>query len=199
MSNRIQFRRDTKSRWAEINPILMEGEVGLEVDTQNIKMGDGVTAWNNLDYGVGYSNVTSEPGDNENLVISQKGVTELVKGIKEGMSAREYPSVKITDFANGVTTTGTDRVTEVLKNMNTWLNGVTFTTDTKFIGHCRVSADGRNGDVHNYIFSYENKFGVQVLSGGFGIKADGTIEYYNGYKSLRRICYGGIWGEWSEG
>lgn len=80
MSNRIQFRRDTKARWAEINPVLMEGEIGLEIDTQHIKMGDGEHAWNDLEYGVGYSNLTNEPGNNENLAASQKLVTvELEK------------------------------------------------------------------------------------------------------------------------
>ena len=39
MSDRVQFRRDTKARWAEVNPVLMEGEIGLEIDTNNIKMG----------------------------------------------------------------------------------------------------------------------------------------------------------------
>lgn len=198
MSHRIQFRRDTKSRWAEINPVLMEGEVGLEVDTQNIKMGDGSTAWNDLEYGVGYSNVTNDPGDNENLVISQKGVTELVKGTKDGMTASEYPTIKITDFSDGVTTTGTERSTEIMSNMNTWLNGVTFSTDSKLIGHCKICCDGRNGDVYNYVFSYSNKVGVQVLMGGFGIKSDGTIEYYNGYKTLFRTCSDGTWGEWRD-
>ena len=53
MSDRVQFRRDTKARWAEVNPILMEGEIGLETDTNNIKMGDGVHTWNELEYGVG--------------------------------------------------------------------------------------------------------------------------------------------------
>ena len=198
MSHRIQFRRDTKSRWAEINPVLMEGEVGLEVDTQNIKMGDGSTAWNDLEYGVGYSNVTNDPGNNENLVISQKGVTELVKGVKEGMSAYEYPTIKITDFSDGVTTTGTERNTEIINNMNTWLNGVTFGRDSKLIGHCKIYCDGRNGDVYNYVFSYSNNAGVQVLIGGFYVKSDGTIEYCNGYKTLCRTCSGGTWGEWSD-
>lgn len=72
MSNRVQFRRDTKARWAEVNPILMEGEIGLETDTNNIKMGDGVHTWNELEYGVGIENITSELGDSENLAASQK-------------------------------------------------------------------------------------------------------------------------------
>ena len=75
MSDRVQFRRDTKARWSEVNPILMEGEMGLEIDTNNIKMGDGVHAWNELEYGVGIENITSEVGDSENLAASQKLVT----------------------------------------------------------------------------------------------------------------------------
>lgn len=72
MSDRVQFRRDTKARWSEVNPILMEGEIGLEIDNNNIKMGDGVHAWNELEYGVGIENITSEVGDSENLAASQK-------------------------------------------------------------------------------------------------------------------------------
>ena len=53
----------------------MEGEVGLEVNTQNIKMGDGEHAWNDLEYGVGYSNVTNVLGHSENLAVSQNLVT----------------------------------------------------------------------------------------------------------------------------
>ena len=80
MSDRVQFRRDTKARWKEVNPILMEGEIGLEIDTNNIKMGDGVHAWNELEYGVGIENITSELGDSENIAASQKLVTvELEK------------------------------------------------------------------------------------------------------------------------
>ena len=198
MSHRIQFRRDTKSRWAEINPVLMEGELGLEVDTQNIKMGDGTNAWNDLEYGVGYSNVTNDPGDNENLVISQKGVTELIKGIKAGITAREYPVIRVSDFNTGVTESGDERKAKVLSNMNSWLNAVVFSTDNAYIGHCLLSADGRNCDVYNYVFNYSAQKGVQVLSGGFGIETDGTIAYYDGYKTLYRVCNGGTWGKWND-
>lgn len=40
--DRFQFRRDTSARWTEINPILLEGEIGVETDTKLRKMGDGV-------------------------------------------------------------------------------------------------------------------------------------------------------------
>lgn len=46
----ILFKRATAAKWKELNPILMNGEPGLETDTNKIKIGDGNTAWNNLIY-----------------------------------------------------------------------------------------------------------------------------------------------------
>jgi hypothetical protein len=50
MANKIQLRRDTASNWSRINPILADGEPGLDITNNKIKMGDGTTAWNSLTY-----------------------------------------------------------------------------------------------------------------------------------------------------
>ena len=50
MANRLQLRRDGAQQWANINPILAQGELGIEIDTSRIKIGDGVTPWNSLKY-----------------------------------------------------------------------------------------------------------------------------------------------------
>lgn len=50
MANRIQYRRDTAANWTAANPILALGEPGIETDTKRRKVGDGVTAWNSLNY-----------------------------------------------------------------------------------------------------------------------------------------------------
>lgn len=47
---RFQQRRGTAARWAQVNPVLREGEFGVELDTGHIKFGDGVTTWNDLEY-----------------------------------------------------------------------------------------------------------------------------------------------------
>jgi len=47
---KILFRRDTSSNWTSQNPILAGGEIGLETNTNKIKLGDGSTAWNSLSY-----------------------------------------------------------------------------------------------------------------------------------------------------
>jgi hypothetical protein len=51
MSVQIQFRRGTAAQWANKNPLLAQGEPGVELDTEKFKVGDGVTLWNSLPYG----------------------------------------------------------------------------------------------------------------------------------------------------
>jgi hypothetical protein len=46
----IQIRRGTAAQWTSANPTLAAGEQGYESDTNKIKIGNGSTAWNSLDY-----------------------------------------------------------------------------------------------------------------------------------------------------
>ena len=48
MATRMQQRRGTAADWAAQNPVLSDGELGFERDTKVMKMGDGVTPWNDL-------------------------------------------------------------------------------------------------------------------------------------------------------
>ena len=50
MANRLQLRRGGAQEWANSNPTLAQGELGIELDTGRFKIGDGVTAWNTLRY-----------------------------------------------------------------------------------------------------------------------------------------------------
>jgi hypothetical protein len=51
VADKIQLRRDTAANWTSANPTLVSGEIGLETDTDQFKVGDGATAWNSLGYG----------------------------------------------------------------------------------------------------------------------------------------------------
>lgn len=46
-------RHDISSRWSSVNPILKQGMIGVEDDTNRFKVGDGVTPWNELSYSGG--------------------------------------------------------------------------------------------------------------------------------------------------
>jgi hypothetical protein len=46
----IQLRRDTAANWTASNPLLALGEIGIETDTRQNKLGDGVSVWSVLPY-----------------------------------------------------------------------------------------------------------------------------------------------------
>lgn len=58
----VRLRRDTANSWYFNNPILGPGQMGLEVDTNKIKIGNGITRYDSLPYfglGPGTGSVTS--------------------------------------------------------------------------------------------------------------------------------------------
>ena len=46
----MQQKRATAARWAEVNPVLADGQIGVEKDTNRSKTGDGITEWSDLPY-----------------------------------------------------------------------------------------------------------------------------------------------------
>lgn len=70
---RFRFRRGTAAEWTAANPVLDEGEPGLETDTGNLKFGDGATAWDALDYfsaQVDFASITGAPEGNAALAAA---------------------------------------------------------------------------------------------------------------------------------
>jgi hypothetical protein len=50
MATRIRLRRGTAAEWTSEDPVLGLGEAGFETDTGQLKIGDGTTAWGDLEY-----------------------------------------------------------------------------------------------------------------------------------------------------
>lgn len=57
--SKIRPRRDTSANWNLINPILLEGELGIELPEGGAgtglikaKIGDGIRPWNDLEYAI---------------------------------------------------------------------------------------------------------------------------------------------------
>ena len=103
MADIIQIRRDISSNWTTANPILAEGELGLETDTNNIKIGDGTGAWSSLTYAVtGSSGVTEDQsvvnftGDLQNngfSVLTEDANGDLDMNGNKVLFANVYPTV----------------------------------------------------------------------------------------------------------
>lgn len=50
MAATIKLRRDTAANWTSADPTLASGELGIETDTNKVKIGTGVDAWTVLPY-----------------------------------------------------------------------------------------------------------------------------------------------------
>jgi len=74
MADRIQLRRDTAANWTAYNPILLQGEPGIEIDTDQWKLGDGVHTWSQLAYRGG--ECVQQMGNSTTVAMSQMAVSK---------------------------------------------------------------------------------------------------------------------------
>ena len=58
MVTQIQLKRDNSINWKNANPVLAEGEFGVELDTSSFKVGNGSSNWNSLPYFYEYKNIS---------------------------------------------------------------------------------------------------------------------------------------------
>jgi len=79
MAIQIQLRRGDAADWTSSNPLLAEGELGIELDTLKIKIGNGIDNWNALAYvsgGGGGGGVTSVTGTSP--IVSSGGTSPAI-------------------------------------------------------------------------------------------------------------------------
>ena len=95
----IKIRRDASSTWTSVNPIPKQGEWCLAVDTRELKIGDGSTAWNSL------GGITLAV--NGNVGIGTTTPTQLLSvNEKSGMTAIGGIAIKLTNKTGSNTVAG---------------------------------------------------------------------------------------------
>jgi hypothetical protein len=73
MADIIQLRGGTAAAWTAANPVLAEKEMGVETDTRLMKLGDGITAWNDLPYlATGIASIIID-GDGDMIITLTNG------------------------------------------------------------------------------------------------------------------------------
>ena len=50
VAKRLQLRHDTAANWIARNPVLLAGEIGIETNTNRMKIGNGSSNWASLAY-----------------------------------------------------------------------------------------------------------------------------------------------------
>lgn len=74
MAVQIQLRRGTSGEWLAADPILAVAEVGIETDTNQFKVGNGVDQWSVLTYG-GIAGPTGPTGPTGVVTASGTGLS----------------------------------------------------------------------------------------------------------------------------
>jgi len=109
MSTLIKLRRDTAANWAATDPVLQLGEPGYDTTNNELRIGDGTTAWSGLTPiagGGGGGNtfsaitMTATPGGASNQI--KYGIGNLVVYNDGGWTIGEYDSATDTYGATGM-------------------------------------------------------------------------------------------------
>ena len=85
----FKLKRGTAARWAELNPILAQGEPGFAYDTYELKVGDGATPWKQLPYADSKARdavnnlATLVSGNTESIEVLAQSVQANTKAIAE--------------------------------------------------------------------------------------------------------------------
>ena len=126
---RIALLSKTASEWSTLNPTPLKGEFCHETDTNKVKVGDGVTAYNSLKYIVDMDEISGEMTCSGTATVTVGGVTagtsiegQSVVDIMEALlSPYVAPTVSATGapnggtFENGVTQTITQVTVRIVK------------------------------------------------------------------------------------
>ena len=99
MLQRMLQRRRTAALWAQINEVLLAGEIGWESDTGKFKFGDDDHRWNDLEYAAG------EAGGAHHETHEEGGADEINVAGLHGELADDQPP-KAHDLAGAAHTSG---------------------------------------------------------------------------------------------
>ena len=153
------FKTNTRSQWAALNPVVLAGEPGIESDTENLKIGDGRSAWSGLPYfgNPGYWgsfwDETSQVAAlaNTAYAIKLRQVDTSSRGIKIISNERitfDHPGIYSITFS--IQFSNTDNS---IHDINVWLrkNGVDVpASDSRF------SITAKHGSVHGNVIGTVN-------------------------------------------
>lgn len=160
----ILLRRGTAAEWTASNPILIEGEVGVETDSKKLKVGDGLTVWASLPY------ITLTPAAAESLYATINnpnftGTVSLGTGVNlvfEGTTANDFETTLVVadptadrtlTLPNATGTLATQEyVTTELGTHNsdtTSVHGITDTADLATKSYADTSVSTHSSDTTN--------------------------------------------------
>lgn len=176
---RIQLLIDTTAHWQASNPILLSGEIGLEIKTNHeiaFKVGNGTTSWNLLDYAVftpsevvAIRDELQDQIDNIVIAASEGGDSSIeVSQARVNASGTTYETLKARLDAMDETSETLETKTDELVNASHLQ--IVYDYSTFMFGH--IGADGRVTSSNKHI-CFKDKVKIE----GSNISVDLGYKY----------------------
>lgn len=106
----LLLRRGTTAEWTSANPVLADGEIGLDTSQDKFKIGDGVTAWNSLSFATGAAGSSGL-----NPVFSRQGTLGVLTGTQR-LYVERAGTIGVVRASLGTPSVGSPVVVDVNKN-----------------------------------------------------------------------------------
>jgi hypothetical protein len=129
MATRMQQRRGTAAQWTAANPTLAAGEIGFETDNNRFKIGDGATAWADLDY-----------------FANSAALSDLLDGAPDALNTLNELAAALNDDPNFFSTVAADLEEHRLA---TGVHGIADTTLLTTITDVETAITDHNDLIHN--------------------------------------------------
>ena len=160
MAVQIQLRRGTASQWTSANPILAEGEMGVELDTGKWKFGNGTSTWSILSYGSGAALLDADKGD---ITVSGTGTVWTID--TGAVTYAKMQAASTSSRVLGASSTSTT-IQELTLGTGLSLSGTTLSATGATVangdyGDITVSATGTVWTIDNGVVTYAK---MQVAS-----------------------------------
>jgi hypothetical protein len=123
MAKRILIRRDTTDMWESVNPILSNGELGIEIrtdGTRSVKLGTGVLPWNKLEYFLDdlakATDLSTETTDRQN---ADSNLQDNINTVSTALTTETNNRTNAdSDLQDNINTVCTDLATETTNRIN---------------------------------------------------------------------------------
>ena len=167
----MQQRRDTAANWTSANPTLLAGEIGIESDTNKIKLGTGSASWTSLAYAP-WSQVSTYPFVNADIAAAA--------GIVDTKLATIATAGKVSNSATTAASANTASAIVARDASGNFTAGAITAALTGNASTATTLATARNIQG----VSFDGSAAITVVTAGSGISVTGTAVANTGVLSV---------------